>query len=382
MIQITPSSHAFRIILILLLTGEFPFRSLRLLGDERTLKAIATRLCKNDTVQFWWTDQFYEGRVILLSGKGKMKTLRLSRKVFPFIGDILEKNLHQYLCSYPQGHFRGEKTRIDRHHRLAETIAFLMMSGVECSPHLIPQMQLMEKLPIDFDEPAFYGSKYLKSLGNDEEKKTQFTRLVGSLFCQSGNYIVYNSRDTVMNWNGQGERKTVNNMDTICNFNYYIDPIKSAVLLGADYHVALSTLNQYEKGDRHVKLNHQGYNMIHFVPMTEDGRKLMQIILLPNWQKNLLMFLFAEDQLMVGKGSFTYDALIDDVHILSFLDSDILKLSGFYRVVKKKSYAWAVYCFDFQEPFLRTYLGESADIRVINIDEIHRKMGAQRKALL
>ena len=76
MIQITPGSHAFRIILTLLLTGEFPFRSLRLLGDERTLKAIATRLCKSDTVQFWWIDAPYLGRVIYLSGKGKMKTMR------------------------------------------------------------------------------------------------------------------------------------------------------------------------------------------------------------------------------------------------------------------------------------------------------------------
>lgn len=382
MIQITPGSHAFRIILTLLLTGEFPFRSLRLLGDERTLKAIATRLCKSDTVQFWWIDEPYLGRVIYLSGKGKMKTMRLSKKVFPFIGDVLERDLHQYLCAYPQGHFRGDKTRIDRHHRLAETTAFLMMSGIECSAHLVPQLQVMETLPVDYEEPAFYGSKYLKSLGNDEEKKTQFTRLTGSLFCQSGNYIVYNSRDSVMNWNGQGERKTVQNMETICKCNYYIDPIKSAILLGIDYDIALSTLARYESGDKSVMLSQQGFNHIHFVPMTAEGRKLLQMMMLPNWKDDLLLYLFAEEQLMVGKGSFTYDALVDGVHMLSFLDSDILKLSAFYRTVKGSCYQWAVYCFDFQFYFLTQYLGSMADIRIIDIDEIHRNMGAERRALL
>ena len=240
----------------------------------------------------------------------------------------------------------------------------------------------METLPIDFEEPAFYGSKYLKSLGNDEEKKTQFTRLTGSLFCQSGNYIVYNSRDSVMNWNGQGERKTVQNMETICKCNYYIDPIKSAILLGIDYDIALSTLARYESGDKSVMLSQQGFNHIHFVPMTSEGRKLLQIMMLPNWKDDLLLYLFAEEQLMVGKGSFTYDALVDGVHMLSFLDSDILKLSAFYRTVKGSCYQWAVYCFDFQFYFLTQYLGSMADIRIIDIDEIHRNMGADRRALL
>ena len=119
-----------------------------------------------------------------------------------------------------------------------------------------------------------------------------------------------------------------------------------------DYDIALSTLARYEGGDKSVMLSQQGFNHIHFVPMTAEGRKLLQMMMLPNWKDDLLLYLFAEEQLMVGKGSFTYDALVDGVHMLSFLDSDILKLSAYHRSVKGRDYQWAVYCFDFQFYFL------------------------------
>ena len=258
----------------------------------------------------------------------------------------------------------------------------MMMSGIECSSHLIPQLQIMEIAPMDFTEPAFYSSKYLKSVGNAEQNRTQYTRLVGSLFTQSANYIVYNTRHSVMNWHGEGERKMCLNMETISMRNSYHASINSAIILGKDFEVALDTLFWYETGERNVRLNNQGYQYMHFIPMTADGKKLLQIMLVPNWQKQLLLSVFSEDQLMVGKGSFTYDALVDGVHVLSFLDGDILKLSEFHRAVKDDKYPWAVYCFDFQVPFLKSYFGESADIWSIELDEIHRDMEAGRKVLL
>lgn len=382
MIKIAPGSHAYRIIVLILMIGEFPFQSLELIGDARTLKAIATRLSKVDTVKFSWHDKPFEGRVICISGKSEMKTMRLSKRIFPILQEILGKELHQYLCLFPQGHFRGDQNKIERHHRLAETIAFMMMSGVECSAHLIPQLQIMEIAPMDFIEPAFYSSKYLKSVGNAEENRTQYTRLVGSLFTQSGNFIVYNTRHSVMNWHGEGEQKMRLNMETISKRNSYHDSINSAIILGKDFEVALDTLFWYEMGEKNVKLNNQGYQSMHFIPMTAAGKKLLQIMLVPNWQKYLLLSVFSEDQLMVGKGSFTYDALVDGVHVLSFLDGDILKLSEFHRAIKENKYPWAVYCFDFQVPFLKSYLGESADIWSVELDEVHRDMDAQRKVLL
>ena len=235
---------------------------------------------------------------------------------------------------------------------------------------------------MDFTEPAFYSSKYLKSVGNAEQNRTQYTRLVGSLFTQSANYIVYNTRHSVMNWHGEGERKMCLNMETISMRNSYHASINSAIILGKDFEVAQDTLFWYETGERNVRLNNQGYQYMHFIPMTADGKKLLQIMLVPNWQKQLLLSVFSEDQLMVGKGSFTYDALVDGVHVLSFLDGDILKLSEFHRAVKDDKYPWAVYCFDFQVPFLKSYFGESADIWSIELDEIHRDMEAGRKVLL
>ena len=52
MISITPGSHAFRLISLLLLVGEFPFQGLGLIGDARTLKALAVKMSQPHEVQY------------------------------------------------------------------------------------------------------------------------------------------------------------------------------------------------------------------------------------------------------------------------------------------------------------------------------------------
>lgn len=44
MLLISRGSHAYKIIMLLLITGEFPFRSLGLLGNERMMKETAVRM--------------------------------------------------------------------------------------------------------------------------------------------------------------------------------------------------------------------------------------------------------------------------------------------------------------------------------------------------
>ena len=44
MLHFRPGSQAWQLITLLSAVGEFPFRSLRLLGNERVLKSLVTKL--------------------------------------------------------------------------------------------------------------------------------------------------------------------------------------------------------------------------------------------------------------------------------------------------------------------------------------------------
>lgn len=131
-----------------------------------------------------------------------------------------------------------------------------------------------------------------------------------------------------------------------------------------------------------VKLFSQNYHRIHFIPMTEEGIKMLQILVVPNWQHRILHMLFEEEQIMLNTGSFQFDALVDDTRVLCFMDCDILKLISFYKAARESDFSWSVVCFDSQVDFLRSYLGDTADLRSFDLNDFHKEMEANRKALL
>ena len=115
--------------------------------------------------------------------------------------------------------------------------------------------------------------------------------------------------------------------------------------------------------------------------MDESGIKLLQIMMIKNWDQMLLRLIF-EIKYIPDVKEFNYDARIDDVYVLSFLDSDIIKLASFYKTVTQEKFKWEVSCFDTQLPFLRKYLGEEAVIRSFPLDLIHEKLNAGKEALI
>ena len=280
------------------------------------------------------------------------------------------------------GHrFHGESHRIDRNHRIAEAITVCMRSGIECRGHMVPVLQKDRKKYITFDHPAFYSSRSIKRLGVDEMNKSKYIRMVGAIFCQAGLYEVYNSRSSVLEWFGQGEDKIIQTMIDICIYNFPIEERHHAIIFGNDYDVALQTLRRFDSGDKYVRLDYLGYEKVHFLPMDQSGQKILQIMMLKDWNKKVLELIF-EEQYLPDTKRFQYDALIEGTYVVSFLDSDILKLSAFIKSVTQEGVAWEVACFDTQVSFLRKYLGENAIIHSLPLDMIHEKLNAGREAFI
>lgn len=380
--SITPGSHAFRIIQLLLLVGEFPFQRLDMLGDRRTLKALAVKMSTPQKVCINRKLTSYEGRIITISGSGSLKTIRLCKWFFPVLEESFHEAFRYYLHAFPNHHYSGDPEKIERNHRVAEALAFMMLSGMESRPYETPSLQRMEIARKRFVEPAYYSSRYTKSLVEAQLQKTQYTRYVGILFYRTGCYVVYNSRNAVMRWNGEGEQKTTLDIGQLVSMNSEYTYLNSAVILVNDYQTALKTIYQCESGAKYVRLFHQNYQKMHFIPTSPEGRKMLQLLTVPNWQERMLGLLFHKDQIMTNTGTFQYDGLVGDTRVLCFMDCDVLKLISFHKVVRDADFPWSVICYDAQVSFLREYLGENADLRSINLNEFHKEMGAQREPLL
>lgn len=242
MLLISRGSHAYKIIMLLLITGEFPFRSLGLLGNERMMKETAVRMTQVHVIHIKDREKTYRCKLINISGKSTLKTIRLNRAAFELIEDEMPELMPAYIAETYGHRFHGESHRIDRNHRIAEAITVCMRSGIECRGHMVPVLQKDRKKYITFDHPAFYSSRSIKRLGVDEMNKSKYIRMVGAIFCQAGLYEVYNSRSSVLEWFGQGEDKIIQTMIDICIYNFPIEERHHAIIFGNDYDVALQTL--------------------------------------------------------------------------------------------------------------------------------------------
>lgn len=381
MIQIKCGSPAYKIIMLLLITGEFPFRSLGILGNERWFKATAVRMTQYQDVRMRESGKCYRCKLITISGKSNLRTIRLCRSSFELISEEMAELLSNYMIDTYGHRFHGQERITERNHRIAEVSLVCMRSGIECRTHLIPRLQKQEKKYLNFTDPAFYSSKTIKRLDVDEMNKSKYIRMVGAIFSQAGLYEIYNSRSDAMEWYGQGEDKSILIMEDVCRYNFPISDCHRAIIFGNEYDVALETLHRFESGDKYVQLDLLGYQSMHFLPMDESGIKLLQIMMIKNWDQMLLRLIF-EIKYIPDVKEFNYDARIDDVYVLSFLDSDIIKLASFYKTVTQEKFKWEVACFDTQLPFLRKYLGEEAVIRSFPLDLIHEKLNAGKEALI
>ena len=77
MITLRPGSHVWRLLLLLAICGEYPYRSLHLLGSVRTLEELVRRL---EVVQHFRTPAGADlgaCKMLTTSGRGNRRTIRL-----------------------------------------------------------------------------------------------------------------------------------------------------------------------------------------------------------------------------------------------------------------------------------------------------------------
>ena len=379
MINFRTGSQAHRLISLLSVVQEFPVYSLHLLGNSQSYRRFVRKASDEQELRNCQTGAVMKCRLFTISGHGKSKTIRLHRTALPILRWICDEAYDYYMRISNNHHFSGEARKIERNHRVAESVAVFMKLGYEVRPYKLPAFSSQYGSSVRLTRISFYNSRPLKNALSGELNKTQFTRMVGALFADDQCFAVYNTRGSVMRWSGMGEFKALTGLKELCKINCHLDGEINAILLGQSYSVALETLVASDESSKPTIKFDSVYKHIYFIPMNEFGYRLMRIITLPDSDEILRDMLFNPEDHSNNLGQFEYDAFVDGVYVLSHLNGDIARLIRFKQAISepRPKGKFEVLCFPEQAWLVKEYVGEYAAVKTIDMSLIESELGME-----
>lgn len=376
MINILPGSHAVHIITILSVAGEFSPASYRLLGNEVVIRRLINNMCTPQEIILG--DTRYEGQLLTVSGRGRFKSVRMKKWAYPIL-EKLEAGQY-YKETFGRKNFTSSVKNKDRNYRVAECLMMLFRSDVEVRPYMLPKLQNRDIKLVVPKRPCFYLAKDLKKLDSNERDskerksnelpKTQFTRVTGLMFINRQPYAVYNTRSSLMKWNGEGEKKAVASMEEIIRMNAEVEKLDTAIMFYASDEIAIQTVRDIKENE-HLDFGFINiYPKIHFVPLCEEGSRMLKLFVRPKWRERAIKYLFKDNAEL--NPYFDVDATIDGVNILSFFDGDVARLIRFKNRVMYENCQFGVVCFPHQEKIVKEFFDIEVPLKVIPMDQIEK----------
>ena len=379
MIYFSPGSHISRFITFLALVGEYPTCSLDLLGSQRELSRLIDKLSVKQQIRNTATGESIERRILLIRGKGTSRTVRLSTYALPILDWLGIRD--SYVSRFGAGTLSGNQLHIERNHRVAETAAMLLRAGIECRPWMLPMLQLSERKLITDHAMAFFA-RDVKQIISESLNKTKFARYTAALFMPGSCLPIYNTRNSAMKWYGEGERKVREDLTYVARANSDCRTVDSAILLGRNYDIALSTIQSTSCDRQGLSRFDRIYPRIFFIPFGDFGIRQLSLFQAPNWREKIMRFFFDDDVRSYNKGAFEYDAAVDGIYVLSFLDGDIARLMRFRDAIRNYQVTSEVLCYTEQAHFLQEYLPGDVRLNPIDISMVEEKLRVKARNLL
>ena len=369
-----PGSQLHRLISLLSVCGEFPVKSLDLLGNKRLYRRVVSECTIPVTVQNSITKETISlPKIFILTGKGRMKSIRVYKGARPILTWIGEGKYYDSIC---YGYNMPMTTaHVDRNHRVAETLAAFMDAGFHYLPHTLPKLKSEGINRVITTHPLAYPSRMLKFSDDGEVNKTGFSRITGAVFAGGDCYAVYNTRNAVMKWSGEGEMKMKVNINLLSIVNSGVDHARLPMLFfGASHEIAFHSMIAMRKATN-VRFRFDMFApRIHFVPLNRYGARFLRFISILGWRDHLLELLFDEDQI-AKHTNFEYDAKINGTYILSHLDSDLCRLNRFREaIIDDSDEKYEALCFEWQYGFVKKFLGDLAKVTVISFDAVDKEL--------
>jgi len=378
MLRLSPGSRVYKLLQLLSVCGEFPAKSLSILGNERAVKRTVHKYESVQDIHFELSGKCYTQKLFQANGKREMRTIRLCKGAFPILNELHPNALEYYQSTF-NTNFSSGFSHITRNHRVGEALAMLMQANIEICPYKLPKLQYGKNLHIVPETPCFYTARNLKKIHGSALNKNTYARMVGLLSYSSGAYAVYNTRDDVMFWKGKSEFKARDDLTTLVVKNTSSQELDSAILFGETPDIALETIEESDKGVRNGIKFDSVYKKIHFIPMNQDGIRLLRILILPDWKEALLSKLLPESIRLKKPGFMEYDGRSEGKYIYSHVDSDLARLYNFrFQLKANKEVLFFVICLPWQVKLLEQYLKDYKDrveIKTYDMEKFEKVLG-------
>jgi len=137
MITARPGSHVHQLLQLLSTAGEIPVSALPLIGNERVIKALVHKLESIQGIRFDRVGPVYHVRLVQVSGRIQMRTIRLYKKGLAVLDGLYPGLLEWYMSAFNNHKFTGDPFHIRRNHRVAEVLALCLSAGIEIRPYSV-----------------------------------------------------------------------------------------------------------------------------------------------------------------------------------------------------------------------------------------------------
>lgn len=373
MIHFKPGSHAYNLINLLSVTGEFPLCSLEILGSRQTFENAIRRMLTTQKIVDGQED--ITCKLLTVSGLNGRRKIRLTKEALPILKWLGAEKY--YYENYMGSHRSSNGEHTIRSAKFAESVAMFMAAGYEFRPHKLPQLQGEICKPIVGRTPVFYPAKLIKSFDESDIKKTGFTRMTGALLAYERAYIVYNTHNELMKgFDGGGEMKAYYNVGEIATLNAGCDRYVRvpAIMFGKSNDLAVTMLQTYDKlFDKYKRIRKRGmtYFNVHFFTLDTNGVRQLRLMKDPDWEKRILDAIFGEEA-SYECGNFDNDLYANGICWLSFLSGDICKLLRFYGGAKDIPTKCRILCFPHQLDLIKCYTENKISITTVTLDDVER----------
>lgn len=288
-------------------------------------------------------------------------------------------NQYEYIS---EGRLQTDYTHLWKRHRLAEVMILMKQAGVGVMinerPILCTKIGLENKSAIGIPN-WFYSSREIKNTEDDIERDVRSAQMTGLYVNQNGIFAVYHTAGgsaCYKNYNESKLRVLIRSLARPNGWKTYgdLDTLKmQTILFGNDSNAAIAILTENFKKGKKINAIRLGDGMLtaHFIPLNDDGVKLLEILAQPGYYDHFLDLLFDEsietDRSRMRIQADAYDRASGKYYIC-FLDSDLKKLFSVARYtaeLQMPQAALSIICFRWQEPIARSAL-PNAEIKTVN----------------
>ena len=384
MIHINENCQAFQLLSMLAVVGEYPLRQLHLLGNPRMYRDTLRRMCQQQEYINDSTKEKVSTKALTITGKGFQRSVRLLQGAEPLLKWLGASEY--YGEAYGQYNFSGGEKHRNRNFKIAETTAFCKSAGYEYRPYRMQMLYLPQKEFSWSDEPnptkripsypCIYPIRILKGGKDEGQKKNVFTRLTGALFVEEQVYAMYNLGDEMQKLWENSEIKMKYLLSSVnlvngCGYCAY-----SCIFLTNDGMSAIKSLRYLYNKRKNRKKDRTGtefYYSVHWVPLTDEGKKFLRFFSAPNWKDKIEKIFFSNQPREPFMPS-TY--WVNDERVYSFLTGDIAELISFKKAIMKIKVPFRVYCFSYQIPFLKSFLGNEVVFGITTLERVEKLLKA------